>query len=187
MAEMKLSRVPKFVRPYCVTDGRKFRLKEWDPGDTGGLKEDKKNAKELLATGVKLLADLQDKLYAQDRWCASPDLPGDGRRREGRDDQARHVGREPAGVPGLLVQVALGRGARPRLPLADDEVPSRAGADRHLQPVVLRGGPCRPGPSRVPREAEAPAEARDEGHLEGAVREHRRTSRSTSPGTGWSS
>ncbi len=68
MAEMKLSRVLKYVRPYCVTDGRKFRLKEWDPGDTGGLKEDKKKARELLATGVKLLADLQDKLYAQDRW-----------------------------------------------------------------------------------------------------------------------
>jgi PPK2 family polyphosphate:nucleotide phosphotransferase len=68
MAEIKLSHISKFVRPYCVTDGKKFRLKDWDAGDTGGLKEAKKKAKEILATGVKHLADLQDKLYAQDRW-----------------------------------------------------------------------------------------------------------------------
>ncbi len=68
MAEITLSRVSKFVRPYCVTDGRKFRLKEWDPGETGGLKEEKKKAREMLAHGVQKLADLQDKLYAQDRW-----------------------------------------------------------------------------------------------------------------------
>jgi PPK2 family polyphosphate:nucleotide phosphotransferase len=68
MAEIRVSHISKLVRPYCVTDGKKFRLKEWDPGDTGGLKEGKKKAKELLAASVKMLADLQDKLYAQDRW-----------------------------------------------------------------------------------------------------------------------
>ncbi len=68
MAGIKGSRISKFVRSYCVTDGKKFRLKDCDPSDTGGLKENKKKAKELLATSVKLLADLQDKLYAQDRW-----------------------------------------------------------------------------------------------------------------------
>ena len=59
----------KLSRPYRVDDGRKFRLKDVDPGDTGGLKsEDKPRAKEALAIGVNALAELQDKLYAQDRW-----------------------------------------------------------------------------------------------------------------------
>ena len=44
--------------------------------------------------------------------------PGDGRGRQGRHDQARHVRRQPAGLPGLQLQEAVGRGARPQLPLA---------------------------------------------------------------------
>ena len=45
-------------------------------------------------------------------------LPGDGRRRQGQHDQARHVGREPPGLPGLQLQASLRRGARSQLPLA---------------------------------------------------------------------
>ena len=59
----------KLAKPYCVTKGAKFRLKDMDPGDTSGLKAaDKPRAKEALDTGVQVLAELQDKLYAQDRW-----------------------------------------------------------------------------------------------------------------------
>jgi PPK2 family polyphosphate:nucleotide phosphotransferase len=48
----------------------RFRLKDFDPGDTRGLKdEDKPRAKQLLAQGVQALADLQDRLYAQDHWA----------------------------------------------------------------------------------------------------------------------
>ncbi len=68
MASIRMSRIREFVRPYRITEGKRFRLSEWDPADTAGLKEEKKRAREILATGVKLLADLQDKLYAQDRW-----------------------------------------------------------------------------------------------------------------------
>jgi Polyphosphate kinase 2 (PPK2) len=40
-----------------------------DPGDAGELtSEDKPRAKEALQTGVQALAELQDVLYAQDRW-----------------------------------------------------------------------------------------------------------------------
>ncbi|HZN56123.1 MAG TPA: polyphosphate kinase 2 family protein [Candidatus Polarisedimenticolaceae bacterium] len=63
----KISR--EFSRPYRVDEGRKFRLRDIDPGDTAGLKSaDKPRAKEALAKGVQALAELQDKLYAQDRW-----------------------------------------------------------------------------------------------------------------------
>ena len=59
----------KLSKPYRVTNGKKFRLKDVDPGDTGELKsEDKPRAKEALQTGVEALAELQDMLYAQDRW-----------------------------------------------------------------------------------------------------------------------
>ncbi|MGA7016979.1 MAG: polyphosphate kinase 2 family protein [Pseudolabrys sp.] len=47
----------------------KFRLDEWDPRDTGKLDIGKKEAKNLLAEGVKRLSELQEKLYAQDRWA----------------------------------------------------------------------------------------------------------------------
>ncbi|MDD5200922.1 MAG: polyphosphate kinase 2 family protein [Terrimicrobiaceae bacterium] len=70
---MKKSRVIKaargFSKPYRVTNGKKFRLEDVDPGDTGELKsEDKARAKEALESGVQALAELQDVLYAQDRW-----------------------------------------------------------------------------------------------------------------------
>jgi PPK2 family polyphosphate:nucleotide phosphotransferase len=64
-----VQRCRKFSAPFCVTDGSKFRLKDVDPGDTLKLTaEDKPRSKVALATGVKMLAELQDKLYAQDRW-----------------------------------------------------------------------------------------------------------------------
>jgi len=57
-------------RSYRITDGKKFRLRDVDPADTGPLKaEDKPRAKEALQTGIDALADYQDKLYAQDRWA----------------------------------------------------------------------------------------------------------------------
>ncbi|HSI14870.1 MAG TPA: polyphosphate kinase 2 family protein [Chthoniobacter sp.] len=59
----------RLSKPYCVTNGKKFRLKDFDPDDTGELKaEDKPRAKEALQTGIEALAQLQDVLYAQDRW-----------------------------------------------------------------------------------------------------------------------
>jgi PPK2 family polyphosphate:nucleotide phosphotransferase len=64
-----IKRARAFSKPYRVDDGRKFKLKDWDPGDLGGFtSEDKPRAKQALANGVTALAGLQDKLYAQDQW-----------------------------------------------------------------------------------------------------------------------
>jgi len=70
---MKLKRLisvaRKIARPYCVRKGEKFRLKDWDPGDTAGYtSEVKPRAKQALQTGVQALSELQEVLYAQDRW-----------------------------------------------------------------------------------------------------------------------
>ncbi len=57
------------IRPFLVTNGRKFRLRDVDPSDTGGLPpEMKTRAEALLQEGVEKTATLQEKLYAQDRW-----------------------------------------------------------------------------------------------------------------------
>jgi PPK2 family polyphosphate:nucleotide phosphotransferase len=59
----------RLSKPYRVTHGKKFRLKDVDPGDTGELKsEDKPRSKQMLQVGIDALAQLQDVLYAQDRW-----------------------------------------------------------------------------------------------------------------------
>ena len=59
----------KFAAPFRVTHGKRFRLRDFDPGDTLDLTaEDKPRAKEALALGIQALARLQETLYAQDQW-----------------------------------------------------------------------------------------------------------------------
>lgn len=53
-------RISKFLQRYCIDSPEHFRLRDHNPGDTAGL--EKKQAKELLAQGVKRLADLQERL-----------------------------------------------------------------------------------------------------------------------------
>ena len=57
----------QIAAPFRITQGEKFRLKDHDPEDTGGLK-DKHEAHGLLQHSVEMLRHLQEKLYAQDRW-----------------------------------------------------------------------------------------------------------------------
>jgi PPK2 family polyphosphate:nucleotide phosphotransferase len=65
-----ITKARKLAKPYRVTDGRKFRLKDCDPGDTMGLhSESKPRAEEALQNGISALAALQDMLYAQDKWA----------------------------------------------------------------------------------------------------------------------
>jgi PPK2 family polyphosphate:nucleotide phosphotransferase len=61
----------KFVRKlaarYRVEHPKKFRLKDVDPADTWKI-DSQEAAEKLLAEGVQMLSDLQEKLYAQDKW-----------------------------------------------------------------------------------------------------------------------
>jgi len=60
----------EFSKPFRVTKGKNFRLKDVDPEDTLDFtKEDKPKSKEALARGITALTELQDKLYAQDKWA----------------------------------------------------------------------------------------------------------------------
>jgi PPK2 family polyphosphate:nucleotide phosphotransferase len=59
----------QLAKPFRITDDN-FRLKDIDPDETLDLtSEDKPRAKEALGMGVQVLAELQDMLYAQDRWA----------------------------------------------------------------------------------------------------------------------
>lgn len=70
---MKLSKIlsisHEVAKPYMVDGRKKFRLKDYDPADTSKFTSaDKPRAKEALTIGIEALAQLQDMLYAQDRW-----------------------------------------------------------------------------------------------------------------------
>src|SRR6476620_11445510 len=63
-----LDQLEKYVDPFRITKGKNFRLKDFDPADTCGLKMDKGEAAKLLQRGNEWLAEEQEMLYAQDRW-----------------------------------------------------------------------------------------------------------------------
>jgi len=63
-----MSWASKLAKPYRIEDGKKFRLKDFDPNDTRGY-ESEEHAKEELEKGIQHMAELQDKLYAQDAWA----------------------------------------------------------------------------------------------------------------------
>ena len=58
-----------FVERYRIEDGKRFRLKDHDPADTQGMEFDKGDARALLSKGIKRLSELQERLYADDRWA----------------------------------------------------------------------------------------------------------------------
>ena len=65
-----IKRAGELARHYRVTKGSDFRLKDVDPGDTRDLGDEAKpKAKEVLAAGRLALAELQETLYAQDKWA----------------------------------------------------------------------------------------------------------------------
>jgi PPK2 family polyphosphate:nucleotide phosphotransferase len=67
---MVKNRIKDFIQPYRIIDGKGFRLKDIDPAETGSLgSEDKQKSRELLQEGIAELADLQEKLYAQNQWA----------------------------------------------------------------------------------------------------------------------
>ena len=81
--------VKSLLKRYRVEDGRKFRLKDHSPGDTAELDIEKDAAKTLLKMGVERMAELQEKLYAQDRWSVL--LVFQAMDAAGKDSTIKHV------------------------------------------------------------------------------------------------
>lgn len=83
-----MSWASKLSKPYRIEHGKKFRLKDHDPADTAGLRS-QEHAEALLAKGIERMAELQNKLYAQDRWALL--LIFQGMDAAGKDGAVRHV------------------------------------------------------------------------------------------------
>jgi PPK2 family polyphosphate:nucleotide phosphotransferase len=66
---MDAKQLRKLVERYRIEDGKGFRLKRHAPDDMAGLGHTKEEMADLLGEGVERLADIQDRLYAQDRWA----------------------------------------------------------------------------------------------------------------------
>jgi PPK2 family polyphosphate:nucleotide phosphotransferase len=61
-------KISKLAKSYRINDGKHFQLKDYDPADTGRWRS-VDQAKEQLQKDIARMEDLQDKLYAQDRWA----------------------------------------------------------------------------------------------------------------------
>lgn len=93
---MKIDRkITKCCEPFRIDDGSSFRLKDFDPGETGDMS--KEEAAEMLAEWIALTTDLQEKLYAQDQWAVL--LVFQAMDAAGKDGIVKHVmsGVNPAG------------------------------------------------------------------------------------------
>ena len=84
-------------KPYRVGNGKKFRLDDVDPGETRWVKNEDE-ATDLLKEGIEVLSDLQEKLYAHDRWALL--LIFQAMDAAGKDSTIKHVmsGVNPQGV-----------------------------------------------------------------------------------------
>jgi PPK2 family polyphosphate:nucleotide phosphotransferase len=89
MKESKLIKeAARIAEPFCVTKGEKFRLKDFAPADTNGMKS-KKHAEQLLEQSTAQLTEMQEKLFAQDRWALL--LIFQGMDAAGKDGAVKHV------------------------------------------------------------------------------------------------
>jgi PPK2 family polyphosphate:nucleotide phosphotransferase len=78
----------RLAERYCVTKGKNFRLKDYDSAESNGVKS-KKQAGIMLQRSTGLVADMQEKLYAQDRWSLL--LIFQGLDASGKDSAIKHV------------------------------------------------------------------------------------------------
>jgi len=73
---------------YRIREGATLRLKDHDPADTGKF-ESKEQGRARLAQGIARLRELQDRLYAQDRWAVL--LIFQAMDAAGKDSTIKHV------------------------------------------------------------------------------------------------
>lgn len=65
-----LQRARSFCAPFQIRDGKTFQIKTIDPTNTLQLDPSNKQAAQaVLKEGIDILSELQDELYAQDRWA----------------------------------------------------------------------------------------------------------------------
>ncbi|MGD0378032.1 MAG: hypothetical protein ABSB01_26095 [Streptosporangiaceae bacterium] len=110
MADKRAKRIAELIKPLRVKPGSKVDLaKDFDPGYKAGFLK-KKDGRQLLRTGIALLADYQARLAAQDTYGVLMCLQALDAGGEGRDDPPCDERSEPAGRARERLQGAVGRG-----------------------------------------------------------------------------
>jgi PPK2 family polyphosphate:nucleotide phosphotransferase len=66
----------KFIEHYRIDKPERFRLADFDTSDTAGMNHDKKQINELLQQDAKRLGELQEQLFAEDKWALLVVLQG---------------------------------------------------------------------------------------------------------------
>jgi PPK2 family polyphosphate:nucleotide phosphotransferase len=82
-------KIAKILKRYRIDDPERFRLASFDCADTGGLDLDKDDARAMLEQDNERLAELQERLYAHDRWALLVVLQGMDT--SGKDGVIKHV------------------------------------------------------------------------------------------------
>ena len=96
--------IEDIVQQFKVTPGKTLKLKDHDPGWSGDddvpKAERKQFAKSLLSEDITEPGRGPGTALRLEQVVRAGRPPGHGCRRQGRHDQARHVRRQPAGLPG---------------------------------------------------------------------------------------
>jgi len=86
--DKQIKKSERLSERYCITKGEKFRLKDHDPAETGNVKN-KEQSQKIIDHRAGLISNLQEKLYAQDRWALLIVLQGMDA--AGKDGVVKHV------------------------------------------------------------------------------------------------
>ena len=154
-----------------ITNGSSFRLKGHDPSNTMGFaSEGHPVAREARESGLQAVSELQDMLYAVNKWAVL--LIFQGMDASGEDGAIKHVmsGVNPEGCQVYSFKEPSSEDLDHGLPFALRQVSAQPRRNRHLQPQLLRGDP---GSSRIPRftrQRKDPAVSENGEHLEGPFR-----------------
>ena len=161
-----------YSKPYRVTNGKKFRLDDVDPDETRWVKNEDEAA-DLLKEGIEVLSNLQEKLYAHDRWALL--LVFQAMDAAGKDGTIKHVmsGVNPQGVevsrsnshPRRSSITITSGGRTSSFPSEGASASSTARPTRKLSSSASTRRISRPAHSGIVGHA---------GYLEGALRRHPR-------------
>ena len=155
----------RLLEQLVVTPGEPAGIAKRDPGgpDFADLAHDEleQRAKDALARGIEELSEAQELLWASDRYAVLVVLQAMDA--AGKDSAIEHVmsGVNPQGVQVVSLQAALGRGARPRLPLAhlEGRCPSAAASASSTARTTRRSSRCGCIPSGSSAQRLPPASA----------------------------
>jgi len=79
----------KFIERYRIDKPDRFRLSEFNSSDTAGLNLDKDDIKDFLTKDAERLGEMQERLFAQDKWSLLVVLQGMDT--AGKDGVIKHV------------------------------------------------------------------------------------------------